>query len=115
MIFVDDEDYQKYLTEGPWFWDSVGLFLTPWFPDFDPSSATITKLPIWVRLPNLPAHLWHFAVFEGIRNKLGRHLAIDTSRGEKGIYTFARICAEIDMGKGLPDQIVLKIGDFHWT
>ena len=28
---------------------------------------------------------------------------------------FARICAEIDMRKGLPDQINLKIGDFHWT
>jgi len=115
VIFVDDDDYQKALTEGPWFWDSAGLFLTPWFPDFDPSTATITKLPIWVRLPNLPAHLWHFAVFEGIGNKLGRHLATDTSRGEKGIYTFARICAEIDMSKGLPDQIILKIGDFHWT
>ena len=54
-------------------------------------------------------------MFEGIGNKLGRHLATDTSKGEKGIYTFVRICSQIDMSKGLPDQIVLKIGDFHWT
>jgi len=115
VVFTFSEDYQKALTEGPWFWGSAGLFLTPWFPDFDPSSAIITKLPIWVRLPNLPVHLWHFAVFQGIGNTLGRFLATDTSRGEKCIYTFARICAEIDMSKGLPDQINLKIGDFHWT
>lgn len=115
VLFAFDEDYQKALTAGPWFWGSAGLFLTPWFPDFDPATAVITRLPIWVRLPNLPAHLWHFAVFQGIGNALGRYLDTNISRGEKGIYTFARICAEIDMSKGLPDQINLKIGDFHWT
>ena len=114
-VFAFDEDYQKALKEGPWFWGSAGLFLTPWFPDFDPSTTIITKLPIWVRLPNLPANLWHFAVFQGIGNSLGHFLDTDTSRGEKGLYTFARICAEIDMSKGLPDKINLKIGDFHWT
>ena len=115
MAFDLNEDYQKALMGGPWFWGSTGLFLTPWFPDFDPSTAVITKLPIWVRLPNLPAHLWHFVVFQGIGDTLGRFLATDTSRGEKGIYTFGRICAEIDISKGLPDQIILKVGDFYWT
>jgi len=81
-VFVLEEDYQRALTVGPWFWGSAGLFLTPWFPDFDPSTAIITKLPIWVRLPNLPAHLWHFVVFQGIGNSLGRFLDTDISRGE---------------------------------
>ena len=102
-MFAFSEDYQKALTGGPWFWGAAGLFLTPWFPDFDPSSAIVTKLPIWVHLPNLPAHLWHFSVFQEIGNALGRFLASDTSRGEKGIYTYGRICAEIDLSKGLPD------------
>lgn len=115
VVLAFNEDYQKALTGGPWFWGSAGLFLSPWFPDFDPSTAVISKLPIWVRLPNLPAHLWHFAVFQGIGNTLGRFLATDTSRGETGIYTYGRICAEIDISKGLPDQIILKVGDFHWT
>lgn len=101
-MFAFEEDYQKSLTAGPWFWGSAGLFLTPWFPDFDPATTVITKLPIWVRLPNLPAHLWHFVVFQGIGNALGRLLDTDISREEKGIYTFERICAEIDMSKGLP-------------
>ena len=46
ILFAFNEDYQKVLTEGPWFWGKGGLFLTPWFPDFDPSMAVITKLPI---------------------------------------------------------------------
>lgn len=114
-VFADTEDYQRALTKGPWFWNTAGLFLTPWFPEFDPATAVITKLPIWVRLPNLPAHLWNFVVFEAIGNSLGRYLSTDADRGLKGMYTFARICAEIDLSKGLPEQINLKIGDFHWT
>lgn len=46
---------------------------------------------------------------------MGRYLATDTSRRENGIYTYGRLCAEIDISKGLPDQINLKFGDFHWT
>ena len=115
VVFDLAEDYQRALTGGPWFWGSAGLFLTPWFPDFDPSTAVITKLPIWVRLPNLPAHLWHTSVFIAIGDTLGRFLAVDSSRKEHGLYTYARMCAEVDLSKGLPEQINLKIGDFHWT
>lgn len=115
VIFVDSKEYQIVLTGGPWFLGKAELFLTPWFPDFDPSKDVITKLPIWVRLPNLPAHLWHCVVFQAIGNSLGRFLAIDPSRGLKGLYTYGRICAKIDISKGLPDQITLKVGDFSWA
>ena len=54
-------------------------------------------------------------MFQEIGNSLGRYLNIDTSRGEKSIFTFSRICAEIDIRKGLPEQIIVKMGDFHWT
>lgn len=109
MVFDSNEDYQKALMGGPWFWGAAGLFFTPWFPDFDPSTTVITKLPIWVRLPNLPAHLWHASIFIAIGDTLGRYLATDTSRKENGLYTYGRLCAEIDISKGLLDQINLKI------
>lgn len=64
---------------------------------------------------DLPMHLWHFSVFQGIGNTLVRFLVTDPSRGEKGIYTHGKIYAEIDISKGLPDQIILKVGDFLWT
>jgi len=109
VVFDSNEDYQKALMGGPWFWGAAGLFFTPWFPDFDPSTTVITKLPIWVRLPNLPAHLWHASIFIAIGDTLGRYLATDTSRKENGLYTYGRLCAEIDISKGLLDQINLKI------
>ena len=46
VVFDLNEDYHKALTGGPSFWGLAGLFLTPWFSNFDPSIAVITKLPI---------------------------------------------------------------------
>eukprot|EP00253_Pinus_taeda_P028504 PITA_28504 len=115
VVFDSNEDYQKALMGGLWFWGSAGIFLTPWFLEFNPSIAVINKPPIWFRLPNLPAHFWHFIVFLAIGNTLGHYLDIDTSRKVIGLYTYSRQCAEIDISKGLPDQINLKFGDFHWT
>ena len=85
VVFSFNEYYQNPLTGSPWFWGKIGLFLTPWFPDFDPSTTVITKLPIWIKVPNLPTHLWHFSVFKEIGNTLGRFLATNPSRGEKGV------------------------------
>lgn len=44
---------------GPWFWGSVRLFITTWFPELDPNSLSITRVPIWVHLYNLPLNLWY--------------------------------------------------------
>jgi len=40
---------------------------------------------------------------------------MDTQRVEERIYTFARICVEVDLSKGLPDQIQLKHKQRSWT
>lgn len=115
VLFDNPKHYEQALEEGPWFMGTTGLFLTPWFPDFDPASAVITKAPVWIRLPNLPAHLWDFAVYKCIGNTLGSFLMGDYMREQQGVYTYARICVELDLSKGLPDQINLKINDFVWT
>lgn len=115
VLFDNPKHYEHALEEGPWFMGTTGLFLTPWFLDFDPASAVITKAPVWIRLPNFPAHLWHLAVYRSIGNTLGCFLMGDSWREHQGLYTYARICVELDLSKGLPDQINLKINEFVWT
>ena len=94
---------------------TVGLFLTPWFPDFDPATVVITRTPVWIRLPNLPVHLWHVAVYKAIGNTLGSFITRDYGQEIKGLYTYARICVELDLSQGILDQIILKMNDFVWS
>lgn len=113
--FDAKEDYNHVINDRPWFWGRAGLFVTPWFPGFDANSMMVYKMPVWVRLHNLPLHFWHHLVLESIKTSLGRFLKLDRERMEKGIFTFARICVEMDLSKGLPKCIHLTHKDFKWT
>lgn len=77
VLFYNIADYQKVFEEGPRFWDRAGPFITPWFPEFDPNTLTVTRAPDWVRLPNLPLHFWHLSVFEDIGNTLCSYIKTD--------------------------------------
>lgn len=41
-------------------------------------------------------------------------LKIDTERHIKGIFTFARICVEVDLSQGLPESIILNFNNSQW-
>ena len=71
-------------------------------------------MPLWVRLHNLSLHFWHSKALTAIGNTLGRMLKIDGERHIKGIFTFARICVEVDLSRGLPESIMLNFNNTQW-
>lgn len=52
---------------------------------------------------------------EGIRNSLGKFLKINADIVTRDIFTFARICVEVDLSQGLPDNITLIHNNIQWT
>jgi len=103
------------LNEGPWFWGNAGLFLTSWFPEFDPNTMVVSKMPMWVKLYNLPLHFWHIKALIGIGNALGKFLKVDSERLTKDIYTSARIYVEVDLIQALLDHILLFHNEKQWS
>lgn len=81
--FLSASDRDKVIQDGPWFWGSTGLFITPWFPKFDANTMVVSKMPVWVRLHNLPIHLWNDQVLAGIGNTIGHYIKMDTQRMEE--------------------------------
>jgi len=113
--FASSEEHDYILQEGPCFCWTAWLSITPWFPYFDESKMVVSRLSLWVRLHNLPLHFWHHKVLEGINNLLGRYIKLDTKRVEERIFTFAKICVEVDLSKGLLDHILLTHKNQYWT
>lgn len=114
VCFHTEEEKEVVLNQGPWFWGSAGLFITPWFPDFDANTMVVSRMPVWVRMHNLPLHFWHSKALIAIGNTLGRMLKIDGERHLKGIFTFARICVKVDLSRGLPESIILNLYNTQW-
>lgn len=109
---VKEREY--VLHEGPWFWGNAGLFMIPWFQGFDAITMVVSKMPVWVRIHNLQLHFWLSKVFEGMGNAIGKFLKLNVERVTRGIHTFARICGEVDLSQGLPDNIILIHNNTQW-
>ena len=77
-----------------------GLSLHPWFTNFNPISMSNLATLVWVRFPNFPIHMTHPNILEDLENLLSYYIEIDLERILKGIYTFIRICVEMDLIKG---------------
>ena len=91
------------------------LMAKPWFKDFDPSTESFNKVPLWVRLPNLPLHLWVDSVLEAVGEAIGDFLMVDNASSNVYRTTYARILVEVDTSKGLPASICLASPFGDWN
>lgn len=73
-----------------------------------------SRMLVWGHLHNLPIHFWDQNILVYIGNTIGRYIKMDTQQVEDRIFTFACICVEADLSKGLPDYIQLKHKYHSW-
>ena len=86
--------------------------MNKWTRDFDPMQDVPSVVPVWVRLPHLPLHCWNSASLEAIGNKLGKYI----DRAEpKDQFSCARICVEVELEIGLPEEINLTVVEWSYT
>lgn len=107
--FETKED--RDLIFGPYFMDTRGLYLNRWTPDFDPKMDIPNVFPVWVRLPHLPLHCWGDDSIKAIGNAVRKY--IDRCEPKENMHACARICVEVDLGKGLPEANKIKVD--QWT
>ncbi|GLJ24576.1 hypothetical protein SUGI_0469560 [Cryptomeria japonica] len=82
--------------------------------DFNPSSETFNKILIWVRLSNLPFHLWADPLLEEVGDALGDFLMVDDGSSDICHSTFS-LLVKMDVSKGLPAEILLKYFKGFWV
>ena len=109
--FETKEDKDLIFRNGPYFMETRGLYLNKWIPDFDPELDLSNVVLVWVRLPHLPLHCWGDDLVREIGNAIGNF--IDRSEPKEKMQACARIRVEVDLGKGLSEEIKLKVD--NWT
>ncbi|XP_058755378.1 uncharacterized protein LOC131628567 [Vicia villosa] len=82
--------------------------LREWKPDFDLKRDMLRTLPIWVKLPKLPLHLWGAKSLSKIGSAIGVPLVTDECTANKLRVSYARIFVEIDITKEMPKEIAIK-------
>lgn len=75
---------------------------------FNPVTKEFEASSVWVKLPNLSVFLWNKEACQ----RLGNYLKKFFSHGSipnKGLVTCTRICAEMDIGKELIEEVSIKL------
>ena len=83
------------------------LKVKPTFFDF--GNEELSKIPVWVKLRNLPQELWNPQALGKILSKIGSPIRSDHLTASKGSISFARALVEVDASLELIDEVQFRL------
>ncbi|KAK1287514.1 hypothetical protein QJS10_CPB19g00925 [Acorus calamus] len=104
-----EEDSRTVLEGGPWTMDYRPFILRKWSPDVRMEQERLSSIPLWIRLPNLPLHLWEEDCLSRIGSTIGVPLYADLATLRCSRASYARICVEVQATMTLPDSVLVDI------
>lgn len=103
--FDNRKDYLHVLLDGPWKIFDNYLVVQRWVPEFKPRTAKLSKMAVWVRLPNLFVEYFRDDIVKSILANLGKPLKLDRTTVARERGRFARVAVEVDLDKPLVTEI----------
>ncbi|GJW15907.1 putative reverse transcriptase domain-containing protein [Tanacetum coccineum] len=112
--FSTKEGMENVLDQGPWRIRSVPLILNVWNPISELKREDIKKVPVWVKLFNVPVVAYSKVGLNLITAKLGRLIKFDAHTSNMclnswGMNSYARVLVEISAEKELVSSIVVAV------
>jgi hypothetical protein len=115
IILYNLEDKDRIFENGPYFFNSAGLFLRYWTERFSPDKEDFTMAPIWIRLYSLPQEFWLEEILMGIGNTIGQYVKASEATKQRKYTSYARICVYMNIAKALPGAVILEYQDEDWS
>ncbi|KAL0411745.1 UNVERIFIED_CONTAM: hypothetical protein Slati_3764200 [Sesamum latifolium] len=93
---TNEEDFSRIWLRGEWTFDSFHMRVFKWSPTFDPHIES-SIAPLWIRLHDLPIHLFEKNALFTLAAKIGKPLRMDEPMTDMSRPDLARVCVEIDL------------------
>lgn len=107
--FMNEEDKNMILAQGPWTPRGQPLNLFSWKSGFDPLTADIGKSSIWIQLINLPIELRTKKLIESVAAHFGAVLQVDDMTLNDARGSFCRVCVEANLNDAIKNGIWLEL------
>nr|GFA09996.1 hypothetical protein [Tanacetum cinerariifolium] len=112
----DEVGMNIVLEKGPWMVRNKLLFVQKWSSEIGMSMVEPKKLPVWVKLSNVPLEAWCVKGISAMASSLGKRILMDTVTAtmcHKGIgnFGYARVLVEMDAEKDLKSEIEIQYVD----
>ncbi|KAK8614048.1 hypothetical protein V6N13_122424 [Hibiscus sabdariffa] len=99
------------LENGPWHIQHKPLILRKWEPNLQRLDFDLTRMPIWVKLYNMPLELYTKLGLSYIPSGLGVPLYMGSITASRERLEFVKVCIEVPACVRLPRAIPVKMRD----
>ncbi|CAK8563193.1 unnamed protein product [Lathyrus sativus] len=98
----------QVMLKGPYTIRNMPMLLREWQPGFNLKNDMLRALPIWIKLPNLPLHLWGEKSLSKIGSAIGKPVTTDECTANKFQFSYARLLVEVDVTQALVKEIIIN-------
>ncbi|XP_058726439.1 uncharacterized protein LOC131597787 [Vicia villosa] len=106
--FKTFEEREAVMMKGSYTIKNMPMILKEWYLDFNLKRDLMRTIPIWIKLPQLPLHLWGVKSLNKIGSALGTPLVTDECTASKLCVSYARILVEVDITQPMLQEISIK-------
>ncbi|GAV76475.1 DUF4283 domain-containing protein, partial [Cephalotus follicularis] len=99
------------MDNGPWDIWGYHIALRKWTKGISLKLEECDSIPIWVKLSNVPVHLWSKLGLSYIASVLGGLLYIDAPTKNQETLTFARVCVDMLASSSFLNFIQVDLDD----
>ncbi|KAL0296084.1 UNVERIFIED_CONTAM: hypothetical protein Sradi_6660500 [Sesamum radiatum] len=107
----NEEDFSRLWLRDDWQFDSFHMRVFKWTPKFNPQIESPIA-PAWIKLPELPCHLFEKRALFGLASLIGKPLRMDEATTDLSRPSLARVCVEIDLTAPRIPAIFIEVDDF---
>ncbi|GJV51074.1 zinc knuckle CX2CX4HX4C containing protein [Tanacetum coccineum] len=119
--FLSHEGMVKTIEGGHWFIRCMSIFLNIWTTNTKLKREEITRVPVWVKIHNVPVVAFSEVGLSLIATKLGRPIMLDACTSDMCLNphnSFARVLVELSSKCAVMESIVVAIplpkGEEHY-
>lgn len=95
--FSNSNDVNLILQSGPYSMGGRPVMVTQWSTEFDFQRDVLMKVPIWVKMHNLPLNCWSLESLSRITSVVGVPICVDKCIAEQQRISYPRVLVEVNM------------------
>ena len=108
------EQADSILDRAPWHMVNHPMVLKKWQPNLQLDKEEFKRVPVWVRLMNVPFEYWTPKGLSCVASAVGKPLYADKITLTKKRMSFARVCVEIDASEEMITDFDLCCPNGDW-
>lgn len=109
--FENESICEAILEAKLWHIANKPLILRKWMPGMQLMKISLSSVPIWIKLRNLPMECWTSLCLSYVASGVGKPLYADSVTEEQKRLGFARVLVEVNVHSLLPKEVSIMLED----